>query len=194
MTDIGDRVRIDGTETLSHKKYKLRLFTFAWRRGDGAWQTQKREVYDKGDGAAILLYNTARRSVILIRQFRLPAYVSGYRETLIEAPAGMLDGAEPADRIRAEVSEETGYAIERPRHLFDAFMSPGAFTEKLHFFAAEYDPASRPGAGGGLADEGEDIEVFEIGFDEAHAMIADGRICDAKTIMLLQWARGTIFA
>jgi nudix-type nucleoside diphosphatase (YffH/AdpP family) len=193
MTDISDRVRIDSTETLSHKKYLLRLFTFGWRRGDGQWQTLKREVYDKGNGAVILLYNTARRGVVLIRQFRLPAYLNGFTQTLIEAPAGVLDGARPEDRIRDEVSEETGYAIGAPRHLFDAFMSPGAFTEKLHFFAAEYDPASRPGAGGGLADEGEDIEVFEIGFDEAYAMIADGRICDAKTIMLLQWAKGDLF-
>ena len=193
MTDIGDRVRIDGTEVLSRKKYLLQLFTFGWRRSDGEWQTLKREVYDKGNGAVILLYNTDRRSVILIRQFRLPAYLNGYRETLIEAPAGVLDGAEPADRIRDEVSEETGYAIGTPRHLFDAFMSPGAFTEKLHFFAAEYDPASRPGAGGGLADEGEDIDVFETTFEEAYAMIADGRICDAKTIMLLQWAKNAVF-
>jgi nudix-type nucleoside diphosphatase (YffH/AdpP family) len=193
MTDISGRVRIDSTDILSKHKYLLRLFTFAWRRGDGEWQTLKREVYDKGNGAVILLYNTARRSVILIRQFRLPAYLNGYAQTLIEAPAGVLDGAAPADRIREEVSEETGYAIGAPRHLFDAFMSPGAFTEKLHFFAAAYDPAARPGAGGGLADEGEDIEVFEIGFDEAYAMIGDGRICDAKTIMLLQWAKGNLF-
>jgi nudix-type nucleoside diphosphatase (YffH/AdpP family) len=193
MTGIGDRVRIESEETLSKKKYWLRLFTFAWRRSDGPWQTLKREIYDKGNGAVILLYNLERRSVVLIRQFRLPAYVNGYRELLIEAPAGVLDGAAPQDRIREEVSEETGYAIGAPRHLFDAFMSPGAFTEKLHFFAAPYDPASRPGAGGGLADEGEDIEVFEIGFEDAHAMIADGRICDAKTIMLLQWAKGSVF-
>jgi nudix-type nucleoside diphosphatase (YffH/AdpP family) len=193
MTGIADRVKIESTQVLSKHKYLLRLFTVAWRRGDGAWQSQTREVYDKGDGAVILLYNIARKSVVLIRQFRLPAFVNGYRETLIEAPAGMLDGAAPADRIRDEVSEETGYAIGTPRHLFDAFMSPGAFTEKLHFFAAEYDPASRPGKGGGLVDEGEDIEVFEIGFDEATAMIADGRICDAKTIMLLQWAKLALF-
>jgi nudix-type nucleoside diphosphatase (YffH/AdpP family) len=193
MTDISDRVRIDSSEVLSHKKYLLRLITFGWRRSDGGWQTLKREVYDKGNGAVILLYNRAQRSVVLIRQFRLPTYLNGYRETLIEAPAGVLDGAAPEDRIREEVSEETGYAIAQPTHLFDAFLSPGAFTEKLHFFAAEYDPASRPGAGGGLAEEGEDIETFEIGFDEAYAMIADGRICDAKTVMLLQWGRLNIF-
>lgn len=194
MTDISNRVRIDGTEILSQRKYLLRLVTLHWHRSDGAWQEQKREIYDKGNGAVILLYNRARKSVVLIRQFRLAAFLNGYRELLTEAPAGVLDGAQPQDRIREEVREETGFAVGQVQHLFDAFMSPGAFTEKLHFFAAEYDPASRPGTGGGLADEGEDIAVLELPFDDAYAMIADGRIVDAKTIMLLQWAKLHLFA
>jgi nudix-type nucleoside diphosphatase (YffH/AdpP family) len=193
MTDISDRVRIDKTEVLSKHKYLLRLVTFHWRRSDGQWQEQKREVYDKGNGAVILLYNRARRSVVLIRQFRLPAFLNGTRELLTEAPAGVLDGAQPEDRIREEVSEETGYAVGAVQHLFDAFMSPGAFTETLHFFAGEYDPDSRPGRGGGLAEEGEDIEVLELPFDEAYAMIAGGGIIDAKTILLLQWAKLNVF-
>jgi nudix-type nucleoside diphosphatase (YffH/AdpP family) len=193
MTDISDRVRIIATEILSKRKYLLRFVTFAWRRSDGSWQEQKREVYDKGDGAAVLLYNSARRSVILIRQFRLPAFLNGYRGDLIEAAAGVLDGAAPEVRIREEVSEETGYAVHDVRKVYEAFMSPGAFTEKLHFFVAEYDPKARPGAGGGLRDEGEDIAVLEVPFDDAYAMIAGGGIIDAKTIMLLQWAKLNLF-
>jgi nudix-type nucleoside diphosphatase (YffH/AdpP family) len=193
MTDISDRVRIIATEILSKRKYLLRFVTFAWRRSDGSWQEQKREVYDKGDGAAVLLYNSARRSVILIRQFRLPAFLSGNHSELIEAPAGVLDGAAPEARIREEVSEETGYAVHDMRRVCEAFMSPGAFTEKLHFFVAEYDPKARPGTGGGLKDEGEDIEVLELPFDDAYAMITGGGIIDAKTIMLLQWAKLNLF-
>ncbi|MEI9887280.1 MAG: NUDIX domain-containing protein [Rhizomicrobium sp.] len=194
MSDVSDRVRLIATEILSLRKYLLRRITFAWRRGDGRWQEQAREVYDKGDGAVILLYNRARRSVVLIRQFRLPAFLNGHPQQLIEAAAGVLDGAAPEHRIRAEVAEETGYAVGPVETLFDVFMSPGAFTERLHFFAAEYDPAARPGAGGGLAEEGEDIEVLELPFDAALAMIDDGRIRDAKTIILLQWAALKVFA
>lgn len=193
MTGISERVRLIASEILSQRKYLLRMITFAWRRGDGSWQEQKREVYDKGDGATILLYNRTTRSVVLIRQFRLPAFLNGYGAQLIEAAAGMLDGAAPAERIRAEVSEETGYAVGHVEKVFEAFMSPGAFTEKLHFFVAEYDPKSRPDAGGGLADEGEDIEVLELGFDDAYAMIAAGEIVDVKTIALLQWAKLNLF-
>jgi len=192
--DLASRVRIGEVKVLSHVKYLLRFFTYTFRRSDGSWQEQKREVYDKGDGAAILLYNRARRSVVLIRQFRLPPFVSGYRHLLIEAAAGVLDGETPEARIRAEAEEETGYRLDKVEPLFEAFMSPGAFTEKLHFFAAEYDAASRPGSGGGLKDEGEDIEVLELPFDDAYAMIAHGEIVDAKTIILLQYAKLHIFA
>lgn len=191
---VSDRVRLLHAEVLSQRKYLLRFFTFAFRRSDGSWQEQKREVYDKGDGAAVLLYNRAQRTVVLIRQFRLPAFLNGYRELLLEAPAGVLDGAEPETRIRSEIEEETGYRVAQVEKAFEAFMSPGAFTEKLHFFTAEYDAASRPGAGGGIADEGEDIEVLEMPFDRAYAMIASGKIVDAKTIMLLQHAKLHIFA
>jgi nudix-type nucleoside diphosphatase (YffH/AdpP family) len=194
MDDVSDRVRIHGTETLSARKYTLKAYDFAWRRGDGTWQRMNREVYEKGDAAAILLYNRAQRTVVLVRQFRMPAFLGGYRHGLIEACAGMLDGEAPDVRIREEAEEETGHRVHDVQELFSAFMSPGALMEKITFFAAEYDATSRAGAGGGLQDEGEDIEVLELPFDDAVAMMADGRICDAKTIMLLQWAQLNLFA
>jgi nudix-type nucleoside diphosphatase (YffH/AdpP family) len=128
-----------------------------------------------------------------VRQFRYPAYVNGYDDLLIEAAAGLLDDETPELRIRAEAEEETGYQLGEIRKIFEAFMSPGSVTEKLHFFVAEYDPSMRIGSGGGNADEGEDIEVLELPIDQAMAMIGDGRIVDAKTIMLLQYAALTIF-
>jgi nudix-type nucleoside diphosphatase (YffH/AdpP family) len=131
--------------------------------------------------------------VVLVRQFRYPAYVNGHDDLMIEALAGLLDGDTPGARIRAEAEEETGFRLGRIRHVFDAFMSPGALTEKIHFFVAEYDAAMRVGSGGGLIAEGEDIEVLELRFDEALAMIGEGRIVDAKTIMLLQHAALHIF-
>jgi nudix-type nucleoside diphosphatase (YffH/AdpP family) len=141
----------------------------------------------------LLPYNLARRSVVLVRQFRYPAYLNGYDDLLIEAAAGLLDDETPEARIRAEAEEETGYRLGEVRKIFEAFMSPGAVTEKIHFFVAEYDPTMKVGSGGGLASEGEDIEVLELAFEQALAMIGDGRIVDAKTIMLLQYAALHIF-
>jgi nudix-type nucleoside diphosphatase (YffH/AdpP family) len=193
MPDIADRVRIEETKILSDNHYILRKLRFSWRRNDGSWQQGAREVYDRGNGAAILLFNRAKRRVVLTRQFRLPAYLNGYRETLIEAAAGLLDDADPEARIRAEAEEETGYSPRNLTKVCETFMSPGAVTEKLHLFVGEYDSESRHGKGGGLAEEGEDIEVLELALDEAVAMMADGRICDAKTIILLQYAQLHIF-
>ncbi|MBR1218062.1 NUDIX domain-containing protein [Bradyrhizobium sp. U87765 SZCCT0131] len=190
---IADRIRVENVRLLSDNKYILKTTTFAWRRSDGTWQTQHRETYDRGSGAALLPYNRARRTVILTRQLRYPAFVSGYDDLMIEVPAGLLDGAAPDERIRAEAEEEIGYRIAQVHKVFEAFMSPGSVTETLHFFVAEYDPSMKIGDGGGLADEGEDIEVLELPFDEAMAMIVDGRIVDAKTIMLLQHAALRIF-
>jgi nudix-type nucleoside diphosphatase (YffH/AdpP family) len=141
----------------------------------------------------LLPFHRKRRSVMLVRQFRYPAFVNGYDDLLIEAAAGMLDNASPEERIRAEAEEEIGYRLHDVHKVFEAFMSPGAITEKLHFFIAEYEPEMRVSDGGGLADEGEEIEVLELGIDEALAMIADGRIVDAKTIMLLQHAALHVF-
>lgn len=183
---VKDRLRIHETRLLSDNWYVLKTTRFDWKRRDGRWQTQEREHYDRGNGAVLLPYNPAARTVLLVRQFRLPAYLNGYDDLLIEAAAGLLDDAEPEVRIRAEVEEELGYRLGAVRKVFEAFMSPGSVTEILHFFVAEYDPSMKIGDGGGHPDEGEDIEVLEPMLDEALAMIADGRIRDAKTIMLLQ--------
>lgn len=184
-----ERVRIHNIETLSDDWYVLKKTTFDYLRRDGQWQTQTRETYDRGDGATILLYNRERRTVILIRQFRFPTWRDGHDGFLIEAAAGLLEQSSPEQRIRAEVEEETGYKVGEVHKVFEAFMSPGSVTERLHFFVAEYQPASRIGDGGGLAHEGEDIEVLELPLAEAMHMVRDGRICDGKTIMLLQHAQ-----
>ena len=190
---ISERVRIKDERVLSDARYLLKNITFDYRRANGEWQTQTREVYDRGNAATLLPYNLALRTVVLVRQFRLPAYVNGYDDLIIETAAGMLDNASPEERIRAEVEEEAGYRLLDVRKVFEAFMTPGAVTEKLHFFVAEYDPSMRINDGGGLADEGEDIEVLELPIESALAMVADGRIVDAKTIMLLQYAALHIF-
>jgi nudix-type nucleoside diphosphatase (YffH/AdpP family) len=190
---ISDRIRVKDVRLLSDNWYTLKTTTFEWRRRDGTWQTQQRETYDRGNAAVILPYNLKRRTVVLIKQFRYPAYVNGYDELMIEAAAGLLDDESPENRIRAEAEEEAGYRLRDVRKIFESFMSPGSVTEKLHFFVAEYEPDMKIGDGGGLQDEGEDIEVIEPTIDEALAMIADGRIVDGKTIMLLQYAALNIF-
>jgi nudix-type nucleoside diphosphatase (YffH/AdpP family) len=190
---VSDRISIKDVRVLSNNHYTLKTTTFEWRRANGAWQTQHRETYDRGNGATLLPYNLAQRTVVLVRQFRYPAYVNGYDDLLIEAAAGLLDNASPEVRIRAEAEEETGYRLGEIRKVFEAFMSPGSVTEQLHFFVAPYERAMRVGSGGGNPDEGEDIEVLELSIDEALAMIADRRIVDAKTIMLLQYAALNIF-
>jgi nudix-type nucleoside diphosphatase (YffH/AdpP family) len=190
---VSDRVRVQNVRVLSDNHYILKTTTFEWRRNNGEWQTQHRETYDRGNGAALLPYNLAQRSVVLVRQFRYPAFVNGYDDLMIEAAAGLLDNASPEMRIRAEAEEETGYRLGDIRKVFEAFMSPGAITEKLHFFVAEYEARMKVGSGGGIASEGEDIEVLELPIDSALAMIGDGRIADAKTIMLLQYAALNIF-
>jgi nudix-type nucleoside diphosphatase (YffH/AdpP family) len=190
---IADRVQVEEVRTLSDDWYVLKKTTFSFRRADGTWQRQSRETYDRGNGATILLYDLARRTVVLTRQFRYPAFVNGHDDLLIETPAGLLDTATPEERIRAEVEEETGYRVTDVREVFDAFMSPGSVTERLHFFVGSYTAADQVSGGGGNADEGEDIERLEPTIEEALAMIADGRIRDGKTIMLLQYAALNIF-
>ena len=190
---ISDRIRVKDVRLLSDNWYTLKTTTFEWRRRDGTWQTQQRETYDRGNAAVILPYSLKHRTVVLIKQFRYPAYVNGYDELMIEAAAGLLDDESPENRIRGEAEEEAGYRLRDVRKIFEAFMSPGSVTEKLHFFVAEYEPEMKIGDGGGLRDEGEDIEVIEPTIDDALAMIADGRIVDGKTIMLLQYAALNIF-
>ena len=185
-----DRVRIDQVEILHQGWSTLRQYRIRYRRADGGEQRLTRETYDRGDGATILLYNRQRGTVILTAQFRLPAFVSGHQDgMLLETPAGLLDADNPEDAIRREAEEETGYRITDARKIFAAYMSPGSVTEQIHFFVAEYADADKVGAGGGHANEGEDIEVIEVMVDDALAMVEDGRIVDAKTIMLLYHAR-----
>ncbi len=183
-----ERVRIVDTTVLSDNWYVLRKVTFDYLRRDGSWQRQSRETYDRGNGATILLHNPATGNVVLTRQFRMPAFVNGHDGMLIEAAAGLLDQASPEARIRAEVEEETGYRVRNLRKVFEAFMSPGSVTEKLYFYLGEYDASTRIGKGGGIAEEGEDLEVIEMPLRDALAAIERGEIVDGKTIMLLQYA------
>jgi nudix-type nucleoside diphosphatase (YffH/AdpP family) len=185
-----DRVQIERADVLSDHWYTLRKFTFSYRRGDGTAQRQEREAYDRGNGACILLYNRERGTIVLTRQFRLPAFINGHADgMLLEAPAGLLDDDDPMTAIRREAEEETGYRIKDVKEVMQAYMSPGSVTERLHFFTAAYGAADRVGAGGGHAGEGEDIEVVEVTLDHALAMIERGEIVDAKTIMLLYHAK-----
>jgi nudix-type nucleoside diphosphatase (YffH/AdpP family) len=186
---VAERVRVQNVETLSDNWYVLKKTTFDFLRSDGTWQRQTRETYDRGNGAAILLYNRAQRTVILTEQFRYPAFVNGHDDLLIEAPAGLLDQESPEESIRKEAMEETGYVVHHVTKIFEAFMSPGSVTEKLHFFIAEYDAKSKKETGGGLVSEGEDIAALEMDIDEAMEKIKTGEIKDGKTIMLLQYAK-----
>jgi ADP-ribose pyrophosphatase len=190
---VQNRVKIGRVQLLSDDWGILKKTTYALRTRDGGWAEQTRETYDRGNGATLLLYNRARRTVVLTRQFRLPAYVNGHDGFLVEAAAGLLDGANPEECIRREAMEETGYRVGAVRRLWDVFMSPGSVTERLHFFVAEYEPDDRVAAGGGLVEEGEDLEVLELGIDQALAMVGS-RIVDGKTIMLLQYAQLHLFA
>lgn len=181
-----DPVRIQSVEVLSDDWAVLKKITFDYTRRDGRVERQVRQTYDRGHGAVILPYDPARGTVLLARQFRLPAYVCGHPEPLIEACAGLLDKDDPETCIRRETEEELGYRLRHVEKVFHVFMSPGSVTERLMFFVARYSPDDRVSHGGGDAHEGEDIEVLEPTLDEALAMIDRGEIIDAKTILLLQ--------
>ncbi|MEM9144413.1 MAG: NUDIX domain-containing protein [Bacteroidota bacterium] len=176
-------------EILSNNWYTLNKYTYQYQRPDGSWETQEREAYDRDNGAAILLLNKEKKTVILTRQFRMPTYVNGNKDgMMIEVPAGLLEGDSPGDRIKKEVEEEPGYRIERVQKVFESYMSPGSVMEILYFFVGEYSDAHKVGLGGGAEGETENIEVLEIPFTKAMALVASGEIKDAKTIMLLQYA------
>ncbi|MFJ5829383.1 NUDIX domain-containing protein [Streptomyces sp. NPDC093089] len=182
-------VVVRDVELTSRGWHVLRRTTFDYRRRDGRWVTQQRETYDRGNGAVVLPYDAERGRVLLTRQFRYPAYVNGHPDgMLVEAAAGLLDGDDPLSAIRRESAEELGVTLGPLTHVLDAYMSPGSVTERLHFYAAPYTPADLTGDGGGIEEEGEDIEVLELPFPEALTMCHDGRIADGKTILLLQWA------
>lgn len=185
-----DKVKIISTEVLSDNWYTLKKLTYSYLGKNGSWQTQKREAYDRGNGATILLYNTALKKVILTRQFRLPTYINGNQSgMLIEACAGLLDKDNPEECIKRETEEETGYRICAVKKIFEAYMSPGSVTELIYFFIAAYSDNMKVHEGGGIAHEQEEIEVLELPFDTALKMIETGEIKDGKTIMLLQYLR-----
>jgi nudix-type nucleoside diphosphatase (YffH/AdpP family) len=163
--------------------------TFEQRRRDGSWQQRTREVHDNGNSAVVLPYDANRNTVLMIRQFRLPIYLQDGIERTIEACAGKLDGEKAERRIIKEIEEELGYRIEKADRLFELYVSPASVMEKITFFTCAYSPANKVSEGGGLADEGEHIEVIETTLDEAAAMVAAGEIIDAKTIILVQFLR-----
>jgi len=183
-------IKIQKTELLSDNWYVLNKVTFDYQKKDNTVISQVREVYDRGNGAAILLYNTINKTVILTRQFRLPTYLNGNESgMMIEVCAGLLDADNPEQCIIRETEEETGYRLQTVRKVFETYMSPGAVTEILYLFVGEYDASMKVSDGGGAEHEQENIEVLEMSFDEAFAMIQNGQILDAKTIMLLQYAK-----
>ncbi|MET0735704.1 MAG: NUDIX domain-containing protein [Microbacterium sp.] len=187
--DRNPRVRVVGVELVASDWHVLRRSTIEYRDAHGVWSTQQRETYDRGNGATILLYDAGRRTVLLTRQFRYPVYVNDHPDgMLIETAAGLLDDDDAVTAIRREAAEETGVVVGEVTSVFDVYMSPGSVTERLHFFAAPYDASARTQQTGGLEEEGEEIELVELDIDDALTMIRDGRIQDAKTIMLLQWA------
>jgi nudix-type nucleoside diphosphatase (YffH/AdpP family) len=183
-------IKIKQTDLLSDNWYHLNKVTFEYQKENSPLQTQVREVYDRGNGAAILLYNSAQKTVILTRQFRLPSYLNGNKTgMMIEVCAGLLDEDHPEQCIIRETEEETGYRLSKVHKVFETYMSPGAVTEILYLFVGEYDASMKVNEGGGLASEQENIEVLEYTFDQAFAMIETGEIKDAKTILLLQYAK-----
>ena len=184
------KITIQKTELLSNNWYVLNKVTFDYKMEDYDSETQVREVYDRGNGAVILLYNLTKKTVVLTRQFRLPTYLNGNTSGMvIEACAGLLDAENPEECIIRETEEETGYRLSSVKKVLQSYMSPGSVTEILHFFIGEYQPNMKVSDGGGLAEEHENIEVLEYSFDQAYQMIATGEIVDAKTIMLLQYAK-----
>lgn len=183
-----ERVRITELSVLSDNWYVLRKATFEYEDRAGRTTTQHREVYDRGNGATILLHDPRRDTVLLTRQFRIPVYLNGHPDgMLVETPAGLLDGDAPEECIRREAEEETGYRASDVRQVYSLYMSPGAVTEWVALFVGTYDEHSRVADGGGVAHEGEDIDVVELTVGEALAMVERGEINDAKTVILLQW-------
>jgi nudix-type nucleoside diphosphatase (YffH/AdpP family) len=187
---VNDRIRNITKKLLSDNWYTLNKYIFEYKNNNSEWKRQEREAYDRGNGSTILLYSKLKRSVVLTRQFRLPTYINGNATgMLIETCAGLLDKDNAVDCIVKEAREETGYRIEAPVKIFEAYMSPGSVTEIVYFFVAEYFDEDKVGDGGGLEHEQENIEVLELDFETAYKMIASGEIKDGKTIMLLQYAK-----
>lgn len=186
--DRNPDVRIRDVELTSSGWHVLRRTTYDYRRRDGTWTVQQRETYDRGDGATVLLVDPAHDTVLLTRQFRYPAYVNDHPDgMLLETAAGLLDDDDPETAIRREAAEELGVEISDLRAVMTLYMSPGSVTERVHFWVGTYDRTQVRGPGGGLAEDGEDIEVVELTVGAALALIAEGGIVDGKTVTLLQW-------
>lgn len=187
---MNPRVKNINKILLSDNWYTLEKVVFDYQNTDGSWSSQARESYDRGNGATVLLYNREKQTVILIRQFRMPSYLNGNSDgLLIETCAGLLDGDDPETCVLKEAEEESGIRPKKAEKVFESYMSPGAVTEIIHFYVSEYTDLDRIGPGGGLDSEQEDIEVLEVPFEKALEMVSDGTIRDAKTIMLLQYAK-----
>lgn len=185
-----NRIKNMKRELLSDNWYTLEKVSFEYLRDDGVWEQQTREAYDRGNGAAILLYNARKNTVVLTRQFRMPTYVNGNEDgMMVEVCAGLLEKGNAEETIKMEVEEETGYKIEKVQKVFEAYMSPGSVTEILYFFIGQYEESMKISDGGGADDETENIEVLELSFPKALEMMKNGEIRDAKTIMLLQYAQ-----
>lgn len=185
-----NNVRNIKRELLSNNWYTLEKVSFDYLREDGVWEHQIRECYDRGNGAAILLYNRNKGTVVLTRQFRMPTYINGNEDgMMVEVCAGLLEKGNAEQTIKMEVEEETGYKIDKVEKVFEAYMSPGSVTEILYFFIGHYEDAMKVSEGGGAEDETENIEVLEMDFQQALKMMQSGEIRDAKTIMLLQYAQ-----
>jgi GDP-mannose pyrophosphatase NudK len=182
--------RVTAQETLAEGRFRLTRTRAEVEENDGARRVLNHEIYHHGPAAAVLLYDPARRVVTLVRQFRLAAYLADGSLALLEACAGMLDGDDPESCARREALEETGLRVASARHVFDVFTSPGVLTETISCFVAAYSPSDRVGAGGGV-DADEHIEVVEVGYEQAVAMIASGAIRDAKTVALIAYAGAT---
>jgi nudix-type nucleoside diphosphatase (YffH/AdpP family) len=185
---LDNEIRNHSAEVLSDDWATLTKHTFELKRRDGSWERQIRQTYDRGHGACILPYDPVRKTVLLVKQFRMPAFVEGHKQSLIEACAGLLDALDPEAAIRKEAEEELGYRLKDVHQIYEVYMSPGSVTERLSFFTAHYSPADRISDGGGAAEEGEDIEVLEMPLTEAMALVKNGGIIDAKTVMLIQHA------
>ena len=191
--DTSERIKVRHRALLSNQWAKLEDVEFDYLRTDGSWQTQRREIYHRGHGAAILLYNLKTETIVLTKQFRFPAWTIDGEGFLLEVPAGVIEGDDPHATIVEETEQETGFVIGEPTFLYKAYASPGSVTEQLYYFTASYSNDNRSGVGGGLKEEGEDIEVVEMNFVDAVRSIEEGKIVDAKTIILIQHAQLHIF-
>jgi GDP-mannose pyrophosphatase NudK len=189
-----DEVKIKNEEILWKEKHTLKKITFQHTRNDGTLQEKTNEVYNMGNAVTVLLYNTQQKTVILTKQLRLPSYINGNKSgMLIEACAGKIENESPEESVKREIEEETGYKVPSAKKIFEAYTSPGTITELLYFFVAEYNASMKVSDGGGLKEEKEDVEVIEISFEQAMKMIETGEIKDAKTIMLLLYAKTRLF-